>query len=180
MTNIVYIATSLDGYIADKNNQVDWLHDIQNKDGSDMGYADLMDRIDVIVMGKNTFDLVASFDGDWPYTKPVVVLSQSMKTIPNGCEDKIQIMSGNPQQIMQQIKTLGFKNAYIDGGNTIQQFLQANLIDELIITTIPVLLGGGISLFGSLEQPIKCEIQYSNVFSNEIVQSGYLINKKQI
>jgi len=174
MTNTVYIATSIDGYIADKNNKVDWLHDIENKDGSDMGYAKLMDRIDVLIMGRNTFDLVASFEGDWPYTKPVIVLSNSLKEIPKGYEDKIHLMNGEPNDVLTKAKELGVEHCYIDGGKTIQAFLKQGLIDEMIITTIPVLLGGGFKLFGQLDQLQKFELKESNVYSEEIVQSFFV------
>ncbi|NRB77740.1 MAG: dihydrofolate reductase family protein [Saccharospirillaceae bacterium] len=174
MTNTVYITTSIDGYIADKNNKVDWLHEIENKDGSDLGYLQLMDRIDVLIMGRNTFELVVDFDCDWPYTKPVIVLSTTLKKIPKGYEDKIHLMSGEPAVVLQQAKALGYEHCYIDGGKTIQAFLLQGLIDELIITTIPILLGGGFPLFGQLSESKKYELKESKVFSDEIVKSFFI------
>ena len=94
MSNIVFIATSLDGYIADKDGEVDWLHFIPNPENLDMGYVDLIDRIDALVMGRKTFEKVCSFDCDWPYSKPVFVLSNSMKSIPEGYEGKAELIKG--------------------------------------------------------------------------------------
>ncbi|SES94004.1 dihydrofolate reductase family protein [Thalassotalea agarivorans] len=155
MSNIVYIATSLDGFIADKNNGVDWLHTIPNPDNDDLGFSQHMDRIDALVMGRNTFDLVASFDGPWPYTKPVFVLSNTMTTVPEKYEDKVFLTKGSAQKITRTLREKGFNHLYIDGGKTIQFFLAADLIDEMIISTIPTVLGGGIPLFGDLDQPLQ-------------------------
>lgn len=155
MPNIVYIATSLDGYIADKNHQLDWLHDIPNPDGSDMGFHQFMDNIDALVMGRNTLDIVLSFDCDWPYSKPVFVLSNTMTSVPEGYEDKVFLVNGELKQIVQELNQQGYQRLYIDGGKTIQSFLSEDLIDDMIITTIPTLLGGGIPLFGDLTQPLK-------------------------
>ena len=90
MSNTVFIATSLDGYIADKDGGLDWLQSIPNPENLDMGYVDLIGRIDALVMGRKTFEKVCSFDCDWPYSKPVFVLSNSMKSIPEGYEGKAE------------------------------------------------------------------------------------------
>ncbi|MCL1047063.1 dihydrofolate reductase family protein [Shewanella electrodiphila] len=155
MKNYVYIATSLDGYIADKNNNIDWLHETPNPEGSDMGYSVFMSRIDALVMGRNTYEKVMSFDCDWPYHKPVFVLSNTMTTVAPEVADKVFIVSGELEQVVNELNQKGFNELYIDGGVTIQNFLKQDLIDELIITTIPTLLGGGISLFGELAAPLK-------------------------
>ncbi|MBE1275483.1 dihydrofolate reductase family protein [Enterovibrio baiacu] len=155
MSNIVYIATSLDGFIADKNNRIEWLHDIPNPDGSDLGFSAFMDRIDAIVMGRNTVEMVLSFGCDWPYTKPVFMLSNTLTSVPAGYEDKIFLVNGDLKDVVRVLNEQGYADLYIDGGVTVQGFLKQDLIDELIITTIPVLLGGGIPLFGDLAEPLK-------------------------
>ncbi|MEZ9236784.1 dihydrofolate reductase family protein [Shewanella sp. 10N.286.52.A9] len=155
MANIVFIATSLDGYIADKNNNIDWLHETPNPEGSDMGFSDFMARIDGLVMGRNTFEKVLSFDCDWPYTKPVFVLSRTLSEVPSELTNKVSLVKGDLAQVVAELNAKGFNDLYIDGGVTIQQFLQHDMIDELIITTIPKLLGGGIPLFGDLAEPLK-------------------------
>ena len=174
MTNIVYIATSLDGYIADKNNNVDWLHSTPNPDHSDMGFHEHMDRIDALVMGRNTLDLVLNFEGDWPYKKPVFVLSHSMTEVPKGYEDKIFLKKGDINKVVEGLTNQGFKNLYIDGGVTIQNFLKSDLIDEMIITTIPILLGGGIPLFAQLETPLNFKCIKSEKLINALCQSHFI------
>ncbi|MGF1700276.1 dihydrofolate reductase family protein [Photobacterium makurazakiensis] len=174
MSNIVYIATSLDGYIADKNEGLDWLHSVPNPDGSDFGFAEFMDRIDALVMGRNTFDMVRSFDCDWPYPKPVFVMSNSMTSVPVGFENKITLVNGPLQDIVADLNSKGFNNLYIDGGITVQNFLKEDLIDEMIITTIPVLLGGGSPLFGDLASPLNFKLEKSEVLVDAIVKSHYV------
>lgn len=173
MTNRVFIATSIDGYIADANNGVDWLHAIPNPENSDMGYAKHMQTIDAIVMGRNTFELVLSFGIEWPYIKPVFVLSQSLNQVPAGYKDKITLLNGEPKEITKQLAKLGYDNLYIDGGVTIQRFLQHDLIDEMVITTIPVVLGDGIPLFGKLPVLKEFRCTYTELFDNGVVQNHY-------
>ncbi|KII76437.1 dihydrofolate reductase family protein [Vibrio renipiscarius] len=174
MTNTVYIATSLDGYIADKNNQIDWLHDIPNPDGLDFGFSQFMAGIDALIMGRNTLEIVLSFDCEWPYNKPVFVLSNTMTKVPSGYEDKVFLIQGDLSTILSDLHQQGYQNLYIDGGVTIQNFLRADLIDQLIITTIPVLLGGGIPLFADLEAPLKFRHVKSEQFVDCLVQNHFV------
>jgi dihydrofolate reductase len=171
--NIVFIARSLDGYIAGKNGELDWLHSIPNPENNDMGYNDLMDEIDAIVMGRITFETVCGFGGEWPYSKHVFVLSNTLKEVPESLTNKVSLIQGSPQEILNKIHSKRYFNLYIDGGTTIQSFLKEDLIDELRITTIPILLGGGFSLFGDLTNPLELEHIESKVFLNQIVQNSY-------
>ena len=173
MSNIVFIASSLDGYIADKEGELDWLQAIPNPDNLDMGWVDLLDRIDALVMGRKTFEKVCSFDCDWPYSKPLFVLSNSMKSIPEGYEGKAELISGSFPAVIETIQQKGHKHLYIDGGVTVQSFLKEDLIDELIITVIPILLGGGIPLFGELPKRMEFNHVKTEVFLSAIVQNHY-------
>lgn len=173
MANIVFIATSLDGFIADKHNKVDWLHAIPNPDNLDMGFVKHMESIDAIVMGRNTVEFVLTLDCDWPYSKPVFVLSNTLKSVPEGYEDKIFLVNGDLNKLTETLKARGYENLYIDGGLTIQGFLKEDLIDEITITTIPILLGGGISLFGELNEMLEFRCTDSIVFANGIGQSHF-------
>ena len=173
MTNIVYIATSLDGYISDKDDGLDWLDSIPNPDNIDMGFDDHMNRIDALVMGRKTFEVVCGFDGPWPYTKPVFVLSNSLSSLPEGYEDKAELVSGSLADVLATIHSRGHENLYVDGGTTIQSFLKEDLIDEMIITVLPILLGGGSPLFGELAQPMRFEHVKTEVMLNAMVQSHY-------
>lgn len=171
--NKVFIACSLDGYIADINDSLDWLQMIPNPDKIDMAYSDFMETIDAIVMGRKTFETVCSFEIDWPYNVPVFVLSNSLKTIAPKFENKVELIGGSLNSIRQTLNQKGYRNLYIDGGTTIQNFLKEDLIDEIILTTFPILLGGGAKLFEELPKQIEFELLDSKVFLNQIVQNHY-------
>ena len=173
MKNIVFIATSLDGYIAGANGEIDWLHLIPNPENDNMGFNALMEEVDAVIMGRKTYETVIGFEGDWPYRKHVFVLSNSLKKIPDKLDGKVSLMNGNHRDILDQIHNGGYSNLYIDGGTTIQGFLREDLIDELRITTIPILLGGGFSLFGELQGSLEFELKESKLFLNQLVQNHY-------
>ncbi|HOF34751.1 MAG TPA: dihydrofolate reductase family protein [Spirochaetota bacterium] len=173
MANLVYIATSIDGYIATKDNGLDWLNNIPVIEDNDYGFADFLNRIDCILMGTNTFEKVLSFS-KWPYFKKVFVMSNSLKEIPENISDKAEIVSGNINEIIHNLKRLGYQNLYVDGGKVIQSFLQLNLIDELIITRVPILLGDGIPLFGHISEPIIFSKVKTEIYSNGLVTNHYI------
>lgn len=172
-SNIVFIAKSLDGFIAGINGELDWLNAIPNPENNDMGFVQLMNEIDAIVMGRATFDVVCSFEGEWPYAKPVFVLSHSLKEIPEKYKTKASLLNGPIKEVLLQIHEKGCYQLYIDGGQTIHQFLKEDLIDELRITTIPILLGNGIPLFDVLPKSMKFSHLKTEVFLNQLVQSHY-------
>lgn len=174
MANIVFIATSIDGYIADKDGGLDWLHSVPNPDHVDMGFAPLLERVDALVMGRNTLEVVLSFDVDWPYTKPVFVLSNTLTQVPEGYEDKVFLVNGELTEVVKDLNERGYQDLYIDGGVTIQNFLKQDLIDQLTISTIPVVLGGGAKLFGELDELQKFKLVESKVYLDAIVQSSYV------
>ncbi len=180
MSNKVYIAVSLDGYIANKNDSVDWLNQIPMNEETKINFSNFMDTIDCVVMGRNTFEVVKNFDVEWPYEKKVFVASNSMKFIPNGYENKIELIKGSPTEIIKSLNLMGFNNFYVDGGKTIQSFLSEDLIDEMIISTIPILLGGGKSLFGELFEPKTLEIVNSEIILNSFVQTHYKVKNNLI
>jgi len=172
--NSVYIATSLDGFIADKNGGLEWLDSIPNPEGVDMGYYAFTNEIDALVMGRTTFETVLGFDVDWPYEKPVYVLSNTLTEIPKSHEGKAFLVKGSLKEILEQIHEKGHFRLYIDGGATIQGFLKADLIDEMVITTFPILLGGGPQLFSDLTKIMEFELIDSKVHLNQLVQSHYI------
>lgn len=173
MSNTVYIATSIDGYIADKEGGLDWLHSIPNPDNHDFGWTDFIGKIDAIIMGRNTFDVVCGFEVEWPYTKPVFVLSSTMTSVADEYKGKAEVISGPLPLVIKTLNERGFFNFYVDGGKTIQSFLVADLIDYMIITQLPILLGGGISLFGTLAKPLTFEHMNTQVHLDAMVQSHY-------
>ena len=124
-------------------------------------------------MGRTTFETVCSFDIDWPYTKPVFVLSTSLKSLDKKIENKVEIVNGSLSTVLETINKKGYNKLYIDGGQVIQSFLKEDLIDEMTVTTIPILLGGGHSLFGDLDQHMSFDLVKSEVFLDAVVQSTY-------
>ncbi len=172
MSNKVYIAVSLDGYIADKDDSVDWLGMVPATDELTADFPDFMETIDCLVMGKNTFMMVVGL-GEWAYEKKVFVVSSSMRSIPSGYEDRAALIKGTPSEIVSSLHDKGYKDLYIDGGKTIQNFLDADLIDEMIISVVPILLGGGKRLFGELKDPKEFQLVETKVLSNMLVQSHY-------
>ncbi|MGY5852094.1 MAG: dihydrofolate reductase family protein [Candidatus Thorarchaeota archaeon] len=172
MPNYVYIATSLDGYIAAIDGGLDWLNEIPNPEKSDFGFTEFMGGIDAIVMGRKTFEQVLSF-GVWPYDKPVYVLSRSRTEVPKEMEDKVEFVNASSKMLTKHLNELGHQNLYIDGGVTIQSFLDDDLIDEMIITRIPILLGDGIPLFGKLSQRLNFSLVNVEVLNNMLVKSHY-------
>ncbi|WOO41129.1 dihydrofolate reductase family protein [Rubellicoccus peritrichatus] len=172
MANYVYIATSLDGFIATIDGGIEWLEDAPNPDGSDFGFSEFISRVDALLMGRHTFEKVLSF-GQWPYSVPVYVLSNTLGSVPNELKEKAEIISGSPSSVVSELGAKHYKNLYIDGGRLIQSFLQEDLIDELIVTRFPKLLGKGIPLFGDLNESIDFEHVETEVIENYLVKSRY-------
>ena len=173
MKNYVYVATSLDGYIATSDGGVEWLDEIPNPEGNDYGYFEFMSGIDALVMGRHTYEKVLSFGVAWPYDKLVFVLSTSLERVPAEYEGKVEILKGEPKEVVAEIHRRGYENLYVDGGRTVQSFLDEDLIDEMILTRVPILLGGGIPLFGELAEPLRFEHVETKVHDGILVTSRY-------
>jgi dihydrofolate reductase len=178
LTCSVFIATSLDGFIARKDGAIDWLTGSEQAGGGeDYGYGEFFASIDILVMGRNTYELALTFPA-WPYTgKKVVVLSSSTPPIPEKLATDVTVMSGTPTEVVQQLAERGARHLYVDGGKTIQGFLSAGLIDEMTITRIPILIGEGIPLFGPLAQDIRLHHRQTRVYDNGFVQSKYSVSR---
>ncbi len=176
MKNYVYIPQSLDGYIAGPYGELDWLEDIDNSEQNDFGFSAFMNTVDALIMGKNTFEKVLSF-GMWPYGKPVFVASGSLSSLPSSVEGKAFLLKDSPKDMVTTLHKNGYANLYIDGGAVIQSFLKEDLIDELIVTTVPVLLGNGIPLFGSLPKHVKLKLIDSEILLNQLVKTRYQVVK---
>lgn len=171
--NKVFIGQSMDGYIAGPNGELDWLESIPNPDGSDMGYHAFMQSVDALLMGRNTFEIVCGFDMEWPYQKPVFVLSNSLTEIPEEYQEKAFLVKGEIPDVLEEIQEKGFHDLYIDGGKLIQSFLRAGRIDEMTISTLPIVLGKGISLFGEVGVRTDFELISSQVHLGQIVMNHY-------
>ena len=139
-----------------------------------MGYKEFMEGVDALIMGRTTFETVCGFEIDWPYEQRVFVLSNSLKRVPKEYEGKVELVQGKLNKIIEQIHAQGYCNLYIDGGQTIQSFLKEDLIDEMTITTIPYLLGGGAPLFGDLAARLDFKCVSSTIFLDQVVQNKFV------
>jgi dihydrofolate reductase len=171
--NKVFIARSLDGYIADRKGGLDWLNMVPNPDHQDLGYAKFMEGVDALLMGRITFETVCSFDMEWPYQLPVFVLSRTLHAVPERLKHKAEVVHGPLSDILRELHEKGYYRLYIDGGKTLQSFLEEDLIDELCISTIPILLGGGTPLFGQLPRALEFEHVESKLYLDALVQDTY-------
>ena len=168
---MVFIGTSLDGFIARKNGDIDWLVQYANNEAV-QAYEKFMSRIDAIVIGRGTFEKVLSFPS-WPYEKKVFVLSTSIKEVPAALKEKATILSMKPTELLTYLSGQRFSSIYVDGGKVIQDFLKEDLIDELIISKAPVILGSGIPLFGHLDTDLQFKHNHTETCSNGLVRSYY-------
>ncbi len=175
----VFIATSLDGYIAREDGSIDWL-DKANESvpaNEDCGFHKFMETIDALIMGRKTFEQVLSF-GKWPYDdKPVIVLSSQRNIIPEALTKTVMVRSGEPTAIIKELTKDRPKHFYIDGGFTIQEFLSEGLVDEITITLIPVILGNGKPLFGKLSRDVKLQHIETKTYDFGFVQNKYRVIK---
>ena len=168
----VFVGTSLDGFIARANGDFDFL---PPGGGEEHGYTEFIATVDTLVIGRNTYEKVLTFD-EWPYgDKPVVVLSSRPIDLPRAAAAVVERLTGSPRDIVARLATRGTKHLYVDGGITIQRFLEAGLIQRLIITRVPVLIGTGIPLFGPLARDIRLQHVATRQYASGLVQSEYIV-----
>jgi len=161
------------GYIADSEGKVEWLDSVPVPEDEDFGFSDFMSNIDAVVMGRVTFETLIGFGVGWHYGVPGIILSSTMTSAPAEFAEYVTFASGTPQEIVDLAKGKGHSNLYIDGGDTVQRFLREDLIDELIITEIPVLLGDGMRLFGELDRRLDFDLAGTEVLADQIVKTHY-------
>jgi dihydrofolate reductase len=168
---ILYIACSLDGYIARPSGEIDWLSRYENAPGEDYGYGDLMARIDTVLMGRRTYDQVLTF-GAYPYPdKEGLVFSRSRA---GTCDENVCFAGGDPAKLVRSLKAEPGKEIWIVGGaQLIRPLLDDDLIDEFVVTIVPVLLGEGILLFRGPFAQLELRLQSSRAFDNGLVQLVY-------
>ncbi len=174
----VYIATSLDGFIARPDGDIDWLSTGSSGDHApgdadvpdDLGYAEHMADVDHVVMGRGTYEKVLTFDG-WPYPdKQVVVISSGLSS----ADERITI-TRSVDETVALLDEHGARGVYVDGGATIQAFLRSGLIDTIVLTRIPVLIGQGLPLFGSLPADLQLVHEGTVASGHGLVQSRYRV-----
>jgi dihydrofolate reductase len=172
MTISVFVGTSVDGFIARPDGSFDFL---PADGGEPHGYVEFMASVDALVIGRHTYETVLAFP-EWPYgDKRVVVLSSRALDL-SAAAGVVEQMSGLPSDIVAKLAATGAHHLYVDGGITVQQFLRAGLVDRLIITRVPVLIGQGIPLFGSLPHDIRLRHIATRQFPSGLVQSEYHVD----
>jgi dihydrofolate reductase len=170
MKGSVFIGTSLDGFIARPNGALDFLPE---GGGEPHGYDEFMASVDALVIGRKTFETVLAFQA-WPYgDKRVVILSSRPVDLSAVRGGVVEQMAGPPAEIVARLAASGAQHLYVDGGITIQGFLRAGLIQRLIITRVPVLIGEGVPLFGSLPRDVRLRHVATRQYASGLVQSEY-------
>ena len=172
----VFIATSLDGFIARKDGAIDWLTEADTPDeNEDFGYARFIATVDCMIMGRNTMEKVITFP-EWSYEgMRVIVLSNTLTAVPEQLKGKIELYTGPLAELVKKLSADGVQRAYVDGGKTIQNFLSESLITDITINTIPVLLGEGLPLFGKVPADIKLTHQKTVTYPIGFVMSTYTV-----
>jgi len=170
----VFIGISVDGFIARPDGALDFL---PPDGGEPHGYNEFFSSVDALVVGRGTFETVLAFP-EWPYgDKPVVVLSSRQLDLSNMAAANVEQMQGSPREIVAKLEGRGIRHIYIDGGITIQRFLREGLIQRLIITRVPVLIGQGIPLFGALPHDIRLEHVHTQAYTSGLVKTEYRVMK---
>ena len=168
----VFVGTSLDGFLARPNGNFDFL---PPGGGEEHGYQAFFDSVDALVIGRGTFETVLAFPA-WPYgSKPVFVLSSRPLDLAAARGAVLEQMAGEPADVLSRLEARGLRHVYVDGGITIQRFLRAGLIQKIVITRVPVLIGSGIALFGALEKDIRLEHVATLQYPSGLVSSEYRV-----
>jgi dihydrofolate reductase len=166
----VFVGISVDGFMARLNGDVDFL---PADGGESHGFNEFYASVDVMVIGRKTFEWVVDYGG-WLYGKKrVVVLSSKPLDLSAVRGGVVEQMSGDPAEIVAKLDAGGLRHAYVDGGVTIQRFLRAGLIQRLIITRVPVVIGEGIPLFGVVPHDIRLRHIATNHYKSGLVQTEY-------
>jgi dihydrofolate reductase len=172
MTVSVFVGISVDGFLARPNHDLDWLPE---DGGEPHGYEEFMAGVEALVIGRNTFEKVLTFE-PWPYgAKRVVVLSHRALDLSQAAGANLEQMAGEPADIVRRLAASGAQNLYVDGGLTIQGFLRAGQVDRLVLTRVPVLIGEGIPLFGALPRDVRLRHEATRAFPSGLVQSEYRV-----
>ena len=168
----VFIGTSVDGFIARPNGALDFL---PPDGGEPHGYTEFFASVDALVIGRNTFETVLAFP-QWPYAeKPVVVLATRPLDLSKVPGTHVEQMRGSPREVISTLEQRGIQHIYVDGGITVQRFLREGLIQRMIITRVPVLIGQGIPLFGSLPNDIRLQHVHTESYASGLVKTEYRV-----
>jgi dihydrofolate reductase len=175
----VFVATSLDGFVAREDGSIDWLtaFDARIPPGEDCGWRAFIDGLDALVMGRATFAQVMRFD-PWPYGQlPVVAMSRQPLEVPQALADRVTVTTDSPNAVLDMLARRGLRRVGVDGGRLVQAFLCAGLVDELTVTTVPVLIGRGRPLFGPLPADLPLDPLQVRHFPFGLVQVTWRLRR---
>lgn len=174
-TGHTMMAMSLDGFVARKDHTLDWLMKLDTE-GEDYGFAAFQNSIDVIVMGSGSFRTVLGF-GEWPYRKPVIVMSRSLADdeIPEDVKSKVELSRLSPAEFMSRLGERGIGRVYVDGGAIIRSFMREGLIADMRVAIAPVLIGEGIRMFGELDRDIDLRLESVDRFKSGLIHMYYVV-----
>ncbi|HLT38903.1 MAG TPA: dihydrofolate reductase family protein [Enhygromyxa sp.] len=169
----VFIASSLDGFIAGPDDDLSWLPQPSSEPGGDFGYGAFMAEVGALLMGRRTFDVVLGFGGEWPYgERPVLVTTH--RPLPSSAPASARAVSGSITELVEAAReAAGGRDVYIDGGDLIRQALDAELIDELVVTLIPVILGAGHPLFAGAQRRHALELIEHTAHAGGLISLRY-------
>lgn len=175
METVVYIATSLDGFVAREDGALDWLMDPDYAiEGEDYGFNQVFESVSCLVMDQVTFENICQFE-EWPCgDKRLIVMSKALTDLPEGLPDTVELYSGKPAALLNKLRKEGEKQVYLDGAALIHTFLKEGLVNRLILNRIPVLIGSGETLFGELKQDQKFIHKHTKAYASGLVQSEFL------
>lgn len=170
----IYIASSIDGYIARKDGNLDWLQ-YGHTGNEDYGFKKFTSTIDAVIMGKNTYEVVSSFD-EWAYKdKRVIVLSNTLTEV----RKETELFSGELTELLAKLHAENVKHIWIDGGITVSKFLEAGLVDDITVSIIAMVLGSGIPLFSTMNQELRCHLVSTQSYPSGLVQLHYEVLHNQ-
>lgn len=183
-----YIATTADGFIARADGSVDWLETSGDPEvGMAEGYIDFatyIATIDCMIMGRKCMEMISSFDlppDQWPYgTTKIVVLSKTVQTPPDNLKNKIELYSGDLAALLDRLEAEGYQSAYVDGGKTIQNFINLGRLDEITITQMPILIGDGTPLFGRTLRDVTLTDAQAVACPSGYIQFRYRIEERAL
>lgn len=168
----IYIAASIDGYIARNDGSLDWL-EYGHEGDEDYGFKKFINGIDALVLGRNTYEVVSGF-GEWPYKgKRVIVLSNRLKEV----RKEAELFCGQLTDLASMLYSEGIRHVWVDGGITVSKFLEAGLVDDITISVIATVLGSGIPLFSTMNREHKCRLISTQSYPSGLVQLKYEVVK---
>lgn len=179
MSKVIYfVASSLDGYIADADGKLDWLHQYETS-GEDYGYKAFYDTLGAVVMGSKTYMDVVGFNLGWVYPGVESVVMTRRSNLPLIEGSNAQFRQGDVKAVVDDLKTRTDKHIWlVGGGDLAAQFLNAGILDELQLAFMPILLGGGAPLFPPLDGRFPLTMTANRVYSTGVITATYLVGKR--